>query len=149
MGRSTFLTSISTPRAIALVCAFLVSTATISAQTTLTVPPGTILPIRLNQAVSSRNTAPGKTISGRIMQDVPLPNGKKIPAGAKITGTVTAVQPATSGAAGSITLRFDALLVAHRTIPVAPRFARWQGSWPCRKPRPPNFLPALELLVPG
>jgi hypothetical protein len=38
------------------------------------VTPGTILPISLNDSLSSRKSKPGDVISSRIMQDVPLQN---------------------------------------------------------------------------
>ncbi len=35
------------------------------------VPRGTILPVRLNQSISSSKSQPGQIITARIMQDVP------------------------------------------------------------------------------
>ena len=39
---------------------------------------GTALPVMLNSTLDARRAKPGQPISGRIMQDVPLPDGWKI-----------------------------------------------------------------------
>src|SRR5262249_31793682 len=65
----------------------------------LQVPAGTVLPIRLNHGISSKDARVGQTITGRIMQDVPLLNGRKIPEGVKVLGTIVSVPaPGKSGA---------------------------------------------------
>src|SRR6202022_477494 len=48
------------------------------AATGAAIPPGTILPVRLNSSLSSAESKPGQIISARIMQDVPLATGGKI-----------------------------------------------------------------------
>ena len=143
MRNATSRGSICKPMIRALACVFLFSAATMSAQTKPSVPPGTILPIRLNQAISSRNTQPGKSISGRIMQDVPLPNGQKIPAGAKIRGTVTAVQSATTAAAGNIALRFDTLLVPHQSISIRTSLRALAGFMDVQEAQTPEYSPGF------
>ncbi|WP_228370685.1 hypothetical protein [Candidatus Korobacter versatilis] len=70
-----------------------------------TIPPGNVLPISLNQTTKADHTHPGAAISGRLMQDVPLPAGAKIREGATVSGTV--VQASPDGK--QITLRFDSL----------------------------------------
>jgi hypothetical protein len=80
------------------------------------VPDSTVLPVRLDAALSSRKTKPGQVITGRIMQDVPLPGDAKIPAGAMLAGQVTAVQPATGSDGGSISFRFDTLRLPHENV---------------------------------
>jgi hypothetical protein len=40
----------------------------------------------LNHGFSTKNARAGEVITGRIMQDVPLPNAGKIPEGAKNRG---------------------------------------------------------------
>lgn len=87
------------------------------ASASLAIPPGTILPVQLRTTVSSDKSKPGHAIVGRVMQDVPLPNGQKIPRGSRVLGTVVAVSPVT--AAGSeITLRFDRLQAHGRTASI-------------------------------
>jgi hypothetical protein len=80
------------------------------------VPDSTVLPVRLDAALSSRKTKPGQVIIARIMQDVLLPGDAKIPAGAILAGQVTAVQPASSGDGGRISFRFDTLRLPHETV---------------------------------
>ena len=52
------------------------------------IPQGTIIPVRLNSTLSSQKTKPGQSISGRVMQDVPLPDGMKLRGGTRIMGHV-------------------------------------------------------------
>jgi hypothetical protein len=52
------------------------------------------------------------------MQDVPLPGGSRIRAGAKVVGQVVAVKPASNGAGGEISLRFDMLLAGSQRMPI-------------------------------
>src|SRR5258706_4389783 len=54
----------------------------------LEIPTGTILPVRLNQGLSSKSAQPGQIVTARVMQEVPLPNNGKIPEGAKVFGTI-------------------------------------------------------------
>jgi hypothetical protein len=79
------------------------------------IPAGTILPVRLNSTISSAKNRPGKVITGRIMQDVPLAPGMKIAEGSKVVGHIVEVTPATAGAGARVSLRFDKLVVSHRT----------------------------------
>jgi len=83
-------------------------------QESLLVPPGTVLPVRLNGGFSSKNARAGQAISGRIMQDVPLPGGGKIPAGAKASGKIVSVTAAGASGGAQISFRFDKLEFDHR-----------------------------------
>ena len=83
------------------------------------IPSGTILPAQLDSSLSSRKCKPGQRISARIMQDVPLPSGKKVSAGAKVEGTVEAVEAASQGRGGQIAVRFYQLKSAHQAIPIS------------------------------
>ncbi|HVO62968.1 MAG TPA: hypothetical protein VMT53_18710 [Terriglobales bacterium] len=80
------------------------------------IPAGTILPAQLESSLNSRKSKPGQRVSARIVQDVPLPSGKKIRAGAKIEGHVEAVKAASAGQGAQITLCFDQLKFSHRNI---------------------------------
>ncbi len=42
------------------------------------IPAGTILPVRLNGSISSAKSKPGQVITARIMQAVPLAQGREI-----------------------------------------------------------------------
>ncbi len=57
-------------------------------------------------------------ISARLMQDVPLPAGGSIHAGATVIGHVVAVKPAGNGTGAEISLRFDTLATGAKRIPI-------------------------------
>lgn len=80
------------------------------------VPDSTILPAELNTTLSSKKAKVGEPITARIMQDVPLPGGAKISAGATLVGQVTALQPSSGSGGGSISFRFDTLRLAHENV---------------------------------
>jgi hypothetical protein len=82
------------------------------------VAPGTILPVRLNDSLSSRKSKPGDVISGRIMQDVPLQNRASIRSGARVMGRVLAVTSAANGRDTQISFQFDSIRQGHSAIPV-------------------------------
>jgi len=73
------------------------------------IPAGTILPVQLNSSLRSDRARAGEQVSARVMQDVPLPEGRKIHAGAKVIGRVVSARPADKAIAGEISLRFDTL----------------------------------------
>lgn len=82
------------------------------------IPPGTILPVSLNSTLSSTKSKAGQIITARIMQDVPLPDGSAIRAGAKVIGHITSVTPASNRAGGSVSIRFDTLKLRHGNTPI-------------------------------
>ena len=85
---------------------------------TAAIPPGTILPVRLNSSLSSSKTQPGQIVTARIMQDVPLANGGKIREGSKVFGHVVAVSSPADGSVEKISLQFDKLVSSGQTIPI-------------------------------
>lgn len=87
-----------------------------AADGSLVLPPGTILPVHLNSAISTSHSKPGQIITGRIMQDVPLSAGMKIRAGSKVIGHIVELTPASPGTRASISLQFDQLVFSHQTI---------------------------------
>lgn len=82
-----------------------------------TIPPGTILPVRLG-SLSSEKTKKGDVIKARIMQDVPLENGSKLRAGSTVLGRVVDVISAKSGQKASITIKFDTIVSGKESIPI-------------------------------
>ena len=82
------------------------------------VAPGTILPVRLNSSLSSSKSKANEVISARIMQDVPLAGGAKIPEGSQVLGYVVEVDAGKGGSPARISLRFDKLRTARQTIPI-------------------------------
>jgi hypothetical protein len=83
-----------------------------------TVPPGTILPVRLNSTLSSAKNKPGQIVTARVMQNVPLPDGQKIRAGATVIGHIASVTHASNGTGATISLRFDTLKTSREQIPI-------------------------------
>jgi len=82
------------------------------------IPSGTVLPVRLNSTLSSAKSKPDQVITARIMQDVPLQKGRKIPAGATVIGHITSVTAGSSGNPARLSVRFDTLKAWHREIPI-------------------------------
>ena len=100
----------------ALLIPFFLFPASSSAQQTI--PSGTILPIQLNTTVRSDKARPGKVVTGRVMQDVPLPGRKRFRAGAKVVGHVISARAATRTNPGQIILRFDSVTSGKRRTAV-------------------------------
>ena len=60
----------------------------------VTVPSGTILPVRITQTLDSATTQQGQTFSGTIASDVLIDGATVLHQGAAVSGNVTAVQEA-------------------------------------------------------
>ena len=84
------------------------------------IPAGTILPVQLNSSLNAEKVRLGEKVSGRVMQDVPLEQGGKIPAGAKVLGEIREVDRRNGSAQGpaEIMVRFDTLAMGKEKIPV-------------------------------
>ena len=93
----------------------------------IAIPPGTILPVRLNQTISSAKCKPGQVITGRIMQDVPLSPGVRIRAGSEVIGHILNVSAATAGAKARTSLQFDKLVSSHQTISITTNLRAMAG----------------------
>ena len=107
------------------------------------IPPGTILPVRLNHALSSKSASPGQVISARIMQDVPLPNHEKIPEGATVSGTVVSVTKAAPRASARISLRFDTLQIHHYAVPIVTNLRAIAGFMEVQSAQTPETSPGF------
>jgi hypothetical protein len=90
----------------------------VTSRATESIPPGTIFPVVLNSTLSSAKAKPGQIVTARVMQDVPLTNGRTIRAGAIVIGHITSVTPATNGSPARLSLRFDTLKISHERIPI-------------------------------
>jgi hypothetical protein len=88
-----------------------------SPKAAISIPAGTILPLRL-PSLSSQKSKKGELIKARVMQDVPLPNGEKIRAGAIVLGRVLDAIPATPGNQAALILTFDTLIQRGESIPI-------------------------------
>ncbi len=106
------------------------------------VPHGTVLPVRLNHGFSSKNAQPGQRISVRIMQDVPLPNGR-IPHGATVSGSIVSVEPARNGNPGKISFRFDTLENSKKKIPVKTNLRALAGFMEVLEAQTPETSPGF------
>ena len=82
------------------------------------IPVGTVLPVQLNSSLRSDKARVGEQVSARVMQDVPLPGGRKIHAGAKVIGHIVSAGPAVNGRMADLSLRFDTLEIGKRDIPM-------------------------------
>jgi hypothetical protein len=83
------------------------------------IPNGTVLPIRLNRGFSAKSAHTGETITGRLMQAVPLPNGGTIPEGATVSGKILFVAPASNGAGETVSFAFNQLAFDHQKLTIA------------------------------
>ncbi|MGB6679326.1 MAG: hypothetical protein WBE44_21695 [Terriglobales bacterium] len=82
------------------------------------IPPGTILPVAMNSSLNSRKVKAGQVIIARVMQDVPLSQGSKIHAGAKVAGHVIDVKPANGTNGAQVSIRFDTLIVSKQRVAI-------------------------------
>ena len=73
------------------------------------IPPDTILPIMATSTVDSTKAKPGDRLSGKLMQDVPLPSGQSIRTGAKVEGQVIESSNASATAGARLVVRFESL----------------------------------------
>lgn len=81
------------------------------------IPAGTILPLRLNSSLKGNKLRAVQTVSARLMQDVPLPAKRKIPAGTKVLGQVISSESPSPGDV-QVFFRFDTLLIGKRRISI-------------------------------
>jgi len=85
---------------------------------TLKLPIGTLLPVSVENELSSKKLVKDQNLEARITQDVPLPGKEKVPAGSKLLGSVVDV-PYMEDGPSSITFRFTSLEIKRAgTIPI-------------------------------
>jgi len=83
------------------------------------IPAGTVLPVMLSTTLDSRHDKPGQAISGRLKQDVALPDGSVLPKDTRVVGHIVTVAPATPGQAARLGLQFDYLVAKGKKISVS------------------------------
>jgi hypothetical protein len=71
------------------------------------IPAGTALPVMLSSTLDAKKDKPGRKISARVMQEVRLPGGASIPAGARVVGHILQVSSATPASASRLVVKFD------------------------------------------
>lgn len=77
--------------------------------TTVRVPPGTVIPVKLADEFDLTVAHTQQTIEARVAQEVPLPGTEKIPLRARIVATVVGVNKTEQGGM-RISLKFDELV---------------------------------------
>ncbi|HMK29634.1 MAG TPA: hypothetical protein VK473_08130 [Terriglobales bacterium] len=102
-------------KSIRVIIPFLLLVAVAVAQDTI--PAGTVIPIMLSSTIDATRSKPGERIAGRIMQDVPLPSGSRLPARSWVLGHILEVSKP-GGATASVSLKFDRVIVRKKEIAV-------------------------------
>jgi hypothetical protein len=82
-------------------------------------PAGIILPVRLNNSISSKKAKPGQEVTARIMQNVPLPDRGRIRAGARVVGYIVSAEASADSCGARVSLKFDSLVVSGKTVPIS------------------------------
>ena len=82
------------------------------------IPAGTLFPVMLDDALDSGDSHPGKQVSAKLMQEVPLPDGSKVKRESKIFGKVVAASPANAGHNARISVQFDRIEIEKRSVAV-------------------------------
>jgi len=77
------------------------------AATRVTVPTGTVIPLRMDTYLSSETSRVGDRFTATASSDVTVNGMLALPAGTKIEGHVTGASPATRSRAGTIAVAFD------------------------------------------
>jgi BON domain len=92
------------------------------------VPSGSVLRVRINQGMNSKNTAPGTTFDGVVMGSVFAGNAIAIPRGATFQGTVVAAHSAGElSGKGELKLQLTSVTFGGKTYPVVTDFWWHQG----------------------
>src|SRR5712692_4087001 len=78
-----------------------------SARWTVTIPVGTVIPLRMDTYLSSETSRVGDRFMATVSRDVAVNGILALPAGTKVEGRVTGAAPATRSRAGTIAVAFD------------------------------------------
>ena len=84
-----------------------------SAQTRVAVPAGSVILVRTNEPLVSNTAQVGQTFETTVVDLLSVNGYTVIPAGSKIRGVVTYVQPATRQRSGVMQVAFDRLILAN------------------------------------
>jgi hypothetical protein len=88
----------------------------LAAQTRLVLPEGSVIIVRTATALQSANAQAGQTFSTTVVDTVRADNYTVIPAGSRIRGVISFVQPATRQQPGVIEVSFDRLTLPDGTV---------------------------------
>jgi hypothetical protein len=123
LGRSAALrvgkAGLGMPSAVLLVTAFQLALWAGPSPVEMTpyLPPGTILPVRLDGTLDINSLHSQDRIETRVGQEVPLPNKEKISLRSRVFATVTAVNKRDDGTV-SVSLKFDQLEEKNQRVPI-------------------------------
>lgn len=82
---------------------------------TVTVPVGTVIPLKMDTYLSSDSSRVGDRFTATVSSDVAIDGTIVVPVGAKVEGHVTSVESAQRGSkAGTIAVAFDRLIIPDR-----------------------------------
>ena len=88
---------------------------TLSAQTRVTLPAGTVILVRTDQALESNSAQVGNTFVTTVVDPLSVNGYTLIPANSRIRGMVSYVQPATRQRSGVMQVNFDRLTLPNNT----------------------------------
>jgi hypothetical protein len=91
----------------------LILLATCCAAVSQELPAGTVLPTMVSTSLKAKKDKPGQKIEGRLMQEVPLADGRTLKKGGRLTGKIVSVN-----SPSRITVRFDQLQDENAAIPL-------------------------------
>jgi hypothetical protein len=92
------------------------------------VPSGSTVRVRINEGMNSKNTAPGTTFDGVVLNDVVAGNSIAIPRGASVAGTVVDAHTAGQlGGKGELKLQLTSVSFGGKTYPLVTDFWWHQG----------------------
>ena len=101
--------------AIAGMALCLCAAATLPAQTRVTLPAGTVVLVRTDQALQSNSAQVGNTFVTTVVDPVSVNGYTLIPANSRIRGVVSYVQPANQQRSGVMQINFDRLILPNNT----------------------------------
>jgi peptidoglycan hydrolase-like protein with peptidoglycan-binding domain len=78
-----------------------------SARWTVTIPVGTVIPLRMDTYLNSETSRVGDRFVATVSRDIAANGVLALPAGTKVEGHVTGATPATRSRAGTIAVAFD------------------------------------------
>lgn len=96
-----------------LLIGYVVSASSLIAQD---LPAEIALPVMLDSAIEAAKVTPGATIKARLMQDVTLPSGERIRAGATVLGSIVEAQAAGKDSGSRLAFKFDRLVFDKHTL---------------------------------
>lgn len=90
----------------------------VAASNSSLIPAGTILPIRLDDAISVKDAKKGQLIEAKITQSVPLPS-EAIPIRSNLKGSIVSIEKDPEGAGVKLTLKFTQLDYRKETLTIS------------------------------